>query len=177
MLYLDEISKNIVMLRHAQGLTQEETAYRANISVKCLQKVESGKQNSTVDTISRIAASLGVNSRVLAIFNWPDAVILSELSNAPHLPKQAGGTLQICENISLLRKAKGFTQLQLARQASISDSYLRNIEQACANVTLLTLLSIANAFGTSLLRLDACSVPTDIFMDWVFQARDRAGIR
>lgn len=47
---LDEIRKNIVLLRREQGLTQEDVAFRSNLSVNCLQAIEYGCRNTTVDT-------------------------------------------------------------------------------------------------------------------------------
>lgn len=111
---LMEIGKNIVLLRNEQGLTQEEVAFRSNRSVKCLQTLEYGYGNTTVDTIICVAQALGVDSRVFGIFSRSDRAILSEIRQPPQLPKQRGGVLQICENIVLLRRKKGMTQKQLA---------------------------------------------------------------
>lgn len=176
MFYLVETGENIKRLRLEQGLTQEETAYRAGISVKNLQRLEYGAQNVTADTLIHIADALHVNSRILAVFSWPDHVILSALRHAPRLPAEAGGPLQICKNIYWMRKAKGLTQVRLACFSNISEACLRNIEQACENVTMRTLLAIADALGLSLFELDACSVSEDEVMQWVFEARLRAGI-
>lgn len=44
-------------------------------------------------------------------------------------------TVEIGRNIRILRKAKGFTQEKLAEDADICVTWLREIEQGCANVT------------------------------------------
>ena len=45
--HLDEIGRNVVRLRKAQGLTQEQVAFHSNISISRLQDIEYGCQNGT----------------------------------------------------------------------------------------------------------------------------------
>lgn len=173
---LIEIGENMTLLRNAQGLTQEEVAFRSNRSVNCLQTIEYGNSNATIDTLIRIAKALGVDARVLGCFSRSDQTILSEIHRAPRLPVRPGGDLQICENIFLLRKEKGWTQKHLATLSGISVAYLRDIEHGCANVTVYKLFHIANAFALSLSKLSSLSMSENMMMDLVHTARDRAGI-
>lgn len=174
---LVEIGKNIVLLRNAQGLTQEEVAFRSNLSVSRLQTIEYGCQDTTVDTLIRIVEALGVDSRVCGIFSRTDHVILSEFRRSPRLPKRTGNALQICENIALLRKAKNLTQNQLASLSHMSAVCLRGIEHGCTNMTVCKLLGIAGTFGVSLTELNICTMPEEELMEIIRTARDRAGIR
>lgn len=54
-------------------------------------------------------------------------------------------TVEIGRNIRILRKAKGFTQEKLAEDADICVTWLREIEQGCANVTRDVLEGLAKA--------------------------------
>ena len=172
-----EIGKCIVLLRNNQNLSQEEVAFQAGRSVSCLQAIEYGCNNPTVDTLIRLADVLGIDSRVLGIFLRTDRSILSEIRQAPPFPKLKGGTLQICENILLLRKTRGLTQKELAQLAQISDARLRDVEHGCANMTINTLLCISRAFGLSLMELNFLTMQEEELMELVHTARDRAGIR
>lgn len=173
---LVELGKNIVSLRVAQKLTQEAVAHQSNLSVTRLQTLEYGCQNTTVDTLIRVARTFGIDSRVFCIFSKPDAAILSEYRRAPRLPERNGGVLQICENIVLLRKVRGFSQRQLANRAGISDVCLRDIEHACANVTIHKLACVAKAFDLSLMELDVCTISEAELMEMIYGARRQAGL-
>lgn len=177
MIELVEIGKNIILLRTEQNLTQEEVAFRSQLSVSRLQALEYGCQNTTVDTLIRVAKTFEIDSRVFAIFSRTDQVILSEYRQAPRLPERKGGVLQICGNIALMRKAEGLTQKQLAERSGISAVCLRDIEHGCSNVTIDKLSRVANAFGLSLAELDACTRPEEELMEMVYTARSRAGLR
>lgn len=174
---LEEIGRNIILLRREQGLTQEETAFRANLSVSRLQTIEYGCRNTTVDTLIRIAGALGVDPRVFGIFSRTDRAVLSEFRRFPRLPERGGGLLQICGNIVLLRKKRGLTQKQLAYLAGISTVCLRDIERECANVTVNKLLCVAGAFHMSLMELSSLTMPEETLMDMIYSARTRAGIK
>lgn len=173
---LDEIGKNIVLLRQKCGLTQAEIAYRANLSISHLQSIEYGYQNTTVDTMIRIAESFGIHSHVMGIFSWADSAILAEIRQIPKLPEREIEALQICRNILILRKMRGLTQEQLARLSNISISCLRDIEHCCANVTAKKLLCIARAFGMSLTELNSIAMREEKLMEMVYKAREKAGL-
>ena len=77
--HLDEIGRNIVRLRKAQGLTQEQVAFHSSISVSRLQDIEYGCQNTTIDTLIYLASALQVDSRILGIFSMTDREIHSKI--------------------------------------------------------------------------------------------------
>ena len=172
-----EEGKNIVLLRNAQGLTQEELAFRSNRSVHCLQSIERRFNNPTVDTIIHVSRALNVDPGVLGIFTWKDDAILSEIRGGPLLPRRDGGVLQICDNIPALRKALGLSQNELAHTAGVSITRLRDIEHGCANTTRNRLRTIAQAFGLSLAQLHFLATPEDQLMDQVYRAREMAGMK
>ena len=76
----------------------------------------------------------------------------------------------------LLRKERGISQKQLADNAGISPTYLRYIEQGCANMTMGKLLSIADAFDLTLMKLAFLSIPEEHLMKMIREAREKAGI-
>ena len=49
MLYSVEIGKNVLILRGGRGLSQEELADRAGISVSRLRDIEHGYANASID--------------------------------------------------------------------------------------------------------------------------------
>jgi len=47
-------------LRKQQGISQEDLAQKAEINRTTLSKVEAGSRNATIDTLSKIAAAMGM---------------------------------------------------------------------------------------------------------------------
>ena len=54
------LAKNILDLRNKKKWTQGKLAFEANTTSKCISDLELGKRNVKIDTISKIANSLGV---------------------------------------------------------------------------------------------------------------------
>ena len=50
------IAHNILKYRKAKGLTQEQLAFEASTTSKCISDLELGKRNVKIDTISRVGA-------------------------------------------------------------------------------------------------------------------------
>jgi transcriptional regulator with XRE-family HTH domain len=55
-------------LRREKNITQEELAFRAELTFTYLNQIENGKRNPTVDAIARIAKGLGVKAQNLLAF-------------------------------------------------------------------------------------------------------------
>ncbi|WP_020599874.1 helix-turn-helix domain-containing protein [Spirosoma panaciterrae] len=55
-----KIGQQIREARKAKGLTQKELGEKLGVSESTVNQYESGKQNLTVDTITKIAEALGV---------------------------------------------------------------------------------------------------------------------
>jgi len=62
---LVELGAEVVRRRQAKGLTQEETAHRANVSLRTLQNLEVGRLNPTYLTLRSIAKGLDVSLGLL----------------------------------------------------------------------------------------------------------------
>ncbi len=173
-----EAGRNIVLLRKALNMKQEEVAFLSNLSVSRLQDIECGCPNVTFDTLTCISKTLGVDFRVLDIFLQSDAEILSAFhSQKPQLSGLDNGEFQIFSNIVWLRKVNRWTQKQLAQKSHISVARLRDIEHGCANTTIHKLACIADAFGLSLLELTALSLSEDELLSLVRNARAIVGVK
>ena len=59
------LSQNLTRLRSAQGLSRAGLAARAAVHLRHLEKIEAGEVNVTIDTITRLARGLGVDSHEL----------------------------------------------------------------------------------------------------------------
>jgi len=55
-----QMGKNLLRLRKAAGLTQEEFAHRAALHPTYVSGIEGGHRNPSVDVLERIAQALGV---------------------------------------------------------------------------------------------------------------------
>lgn len=64
--YTRQIGKNIRILRHREGLTQEILAEKADLSVNFVSAIERGTARPTIDTLGKIALSL--NARFSDLF-------------------------------------------------------------------------------------------------------------
>jgi transcriptional regulator with XRE-family HTH domain len=54
------IGKNIRQLRKEKGMKQIDLAYNCGFEKQNMQRLESGKTNPTIKTLSKIAEALGV---------------------------------------------------------------------------------------------------------------------
>lgn len=50
-----EIGRNIVLLRKAKNISQEQLALRAEMSVSFLRDIEHGQANPSLDSLERLA--------------------------------------------------------------------------------------------------------------------------
>ncbi len=55
---LKRLGKNMKAYRKKRGLTQEEAAFRSRLGYKRWQRLESGRSNTTLLTLGKIAAVL-----------------------------------------------------------------------------------------------------------------------
>ena len=173
--HLDEIGRNVVRLRKAQGLTQEQVAFHSNISISRLRDIEYGCKNTTIDTLIRLARALQVDSRIMGVFSMTDRDILSKIQGSFRLKHCINGPLQICENIVQLRKTEKLTQKELAQRSNVSIARLRDIEHRCANVTTDKLFNIADAFGMSLVELSAMSMSEAEIFHLIHRSQNHSG--
>ena len=55
------IARNLVHYRKIKGWTQEQLAFEAHTTNKCISDLELAKRNATIDTVSKVAKALGQN--------------------------------------------------------------------------------------------------------------------
>jgi transcriptional regulator with XRE-family HTH domain len=60
---------------------------------------------------------------------------------------------RLASNCLRLRKARGYTQHELARQCGFSKSYIGDVEQGTVNITLANLEALASGLDCSLYDL------------------------
>ena len=60
---------------------------------------------------------------------------------------------ELAYNLKRLRKARGYTQADLARRSGLPSRYISNIEQELKNVTFANLEALANGLDCSLYDL------------------------
>ena len=59
--YYDRIGGNVRKIRMEKGLTQEQLAEETELSLAVIQKLEAGRSGSRIETLIRIAVTLGVS--------------------------------------------------------------------------------------------------------------------
>ena len=64
--YYDRIGENVRRIRMEKGLTQERLAEEAELSLAAIQKVEAGQSGLRLETLIRIALTLGASLDILA---------------------------------------------------------------------------------------------------------------
>jgi|HubBroStandDraft_5_1064220.scaffolds.fasta_scaffold18599_3 transcriptional regulator with XRE-family HTH domain len=63
--FVSLIGRAILRERRRAGKSQEDLAYEAQMSVRHLRELEQGRANPTVETLCRLAETLGVPVNVL----------------------------------------------------------------------------------------------------------------
>ena len=53
------VARNLVHYRKIKGWTQEQLAFEAHTTNKCISDLELAKRNATIDTVSKVAKALG----------------------------------------------------------------------------------------------------------------------
>ncbi|GAB4239975.1 MAG: hypothetical protein Tsb0034_16210 [Ekhidna sp.] len=66
------LGRKIAELRHIKNMTQEELVEACNVSVRTLQRIESGEVTPRYSTIKIILAALGEEMDVISTFSTPD---------------------------------------------------------------------------------------------------------
>lgn len=79
MLLSVEIGQNIVSLRSSLGITQEDLASSASISVSYLRRIEHGTANITIDILESVSTALTISPQMLIIFSMTEEEILEML--------------------------------------------------------------------------------------------------
>lgn len=64
------LGKRIKELRKAQGLSQEDLSYEADIPLSQVGRIERGEINPTISTIAIIASALNIEIKEIFNFNY-----------------------------------------------------------------------------------------------------------
>ena len=59
-----ELASAIISARAGAGITQQELAKRMNAKQSAIARLESGKQNTTIETLERIAQATGTHLKI-----------------------------------------------------------------------------------------------------------------
>jgi transcriptional regulator with XRE-family HTH domain len=79
----EHVGRRMAHLREAAGLTQADVAEKIGTTIPNLQRIEYGTQNATIETMAKIANSIGV--RVAAFF---EPLSAPKRRRAPGRPKR-----------------------------------------------------------------------------------------
>jgi transcriptional regulator with XRE-family HTH domain len=66
--FLIQFGKHLVALRKAKNIAQNELAYMTDVEVSQIYRIEKGKINPTLTTLSNIASALSVSLKELLDF-------------------------------------------------------------------------------------------------------------
>lgn len=89
MLYSAEIGRNIVLLRKARGITQEQLALQSDVSISRLREIEHGVANMSLDFLESLAKTLNVAPPVLMVYSLSDMELLNMLHSAQKDQREA----------------------------------------------------------------------------------------
>lgn len=124
--------ERIRQLREERDCSLAEFATKAGISVSYLSEIERGAKKPSLKTIDKIAAALNVpKSHLVEISSDSKGVSLGE-------------------KLRLLREQKGWTLSEFAKKATVSVSYLSEIERGNVYPAIDTLKKIAQVLEVSL---------------------------
>lgn len=79
MLYYVEIGKSIVYLRQKRGITQEQLALEANVSISYLRALEHDLANPSIEILDRLARVLEIPLPMLLLVSFTDAELTDML--------------------------------------------------------------------------------------------------
>jgi transcriptional regulator with XRE-family HTH domain len=85
------LGAKIRSLREARGLTQNELAEHAEVSVKHLGEVERGRGNPSLSSLQKLAGALGISLGELFVFEQEgksDAMMVEEICRRLRTAKQ-----------------------------------------------------------------------------------------
>ena len=129
----NDLSERIKLARKALHWTQEELAFRANVSESTISRVENKKTNPLLTTIIKLLKALGAMS-FLKVNSCDTPVWLSACGNFSQALRAA-------------RRQCAWTQKELAKQSNLSLRTIKYFENCDCNLRLSSLLKLEIAFG------------------------------
>lgn len=163
-------------MRKDREWTLEKTSEKTGLELSHIQQIEAGKINVTLATLLRIAD--GLDAPLHALFEADDAIehgtsgggsrragVRSSTSSRPDDANSLVGVrrnpatgamddpgsvvLAVGAAIRSARKEAGLTQQQVAGLLGVSVKYVQRVEAGGANLTITSMVRLANALGTS----------------------------
>jgi transcriptional regulator with XRE-family HTH domain len=164
---LQRFGATLRQCRQQRGLSQRALAARTGLHHTYVSEIELGQRNITVLTLLRLAYALDIPASSLLVRLGTHAS-LAPLT--PYAPLSSRGTRQATPDVApspqsgdpatlLLRlgatlrqyrQQLGLSQPALAAGTGLNPTYIGQIEQGQRNVSVLSLLRIADALGISL---------------------------
>lgn len=145
-------ARSVRQARQAAGLTQQELAEASGCSPRLLGKIETNAANVKLDTITRLAKSLGLTEIDLLRPDL-DTATLKRGRRAPAEPlsktEPSEFRRRFARNLRERREATGRFQKALAAAAGMPLSAEGDIEVNAVNVTLDTVTRLAQALGVT----------------------------
>lgn len=133
---LRALGQRLRTLRSARGITLEETAARAGMSARQVQRVEAGAVDPRLSALMGLAAALEVSF----------AALLLE-SDGPTPPDTKRARKPLGRQLRALREARGLTLSDLAAQSGLTARYLQRVEHNRQSPTARVLLKLAAALS------------------------------
>jgi transcriptional regulator with XRE-family HTH domain len=111
-----QAGQRLAQIRDAQGLSQEDLARKAELSVKTISRFENGRHDGRRDTVRRIVEALGIEEADL-IGPPPDPLGLSEPSQLDRIELAVAENRAMLEEIRALRADVKKLALTVAQQS------------------------------------------------------------
>jgi transcriptional regulator with XRE-family HTH domain len=143
-------ARNLRLAREAAGLSKLALAKAANCNSGSLGRIEAHATNTTLDTIERVAKTLGLTAIELMLPNMEDAIS----AHVKHGTRERSDSEESTElrrtfarNLREIRLRIGLQQKTLAQLASMTVGRVSKIEVNAKNVTLDTVTLLAKYLG------------------------------
>ncbi len=180
---LQRFGATLRQYRQQQGLSHRALAARTGIRSSYISQIELGKRNIAVLTLVRLARALDIPAAWL-LAGLDTHADLAAPAACDALPSRGGRdavvthdappSLKPDDQVTLLsllgatirqyRQQRGLVQAALATTTSLSHTYITEIEQGHRNLSVLSLVRIADALGLSvaslLAPLETCQRPS-----------------
>jgi len=140
---LRQIATSLRVRRHGRGVTREQLAEQADVDAQMIKRIESGRANPALVTLSRLASALAISlSLLLGGDASADPAIAPAPSEAEAFESEAVG-----DTIAALRKHRHLSRRAFAKLIDVRAITLRRYESATADIRLLGAGSISRVLG------------------------------
>jgi transcriptional regulator with XRE-family HTH domain len=149
---------NLREARARVDLSQEELAFRAGLNRAAVSPLEQGKTMPRIDSVIRLAGAAEVTPNNLAAGSFGRqgghrrgrrALSCRTILTSPRRWRNRFRA-RLSDNLFLLRKRAGYSQLALGDRAQVFPSAIGLIENGRAMPTLATYVRLAGALGVTL---------------------------